>query len=30
MNSFFLFLHLLHIGLFLISNEGIVDNVLMN
>ena len=29
MNSF-LFLHLLYIGLFLFSNEGIVDSVLMN
>ena len=28
--QFFFFLHLLHIGLFLISNEGIVDSVLMN
>ena len=29
MNSF-LFLHLLYIGLFLFSNEGIVDSILMN
>ena len=29
-NNSFLFLHLLYIGLFLFSNEGIVDSVLMN